>query len=182
MFYSDEKLTVLVDGKSLYSASRALGFDIDFKRLRAEFLRRGKLKSISYYVAVEDVQDGEHDAMRPMIDWMAYNGYQTVSVRSKTYTVGGERRSKDNVLMELAVKAIEAASWADHIVLFSGNNDLTPVVRYIQSKGVRVSIASTLEANQVADELRRQADNFIELRDLRDVIQREPREARALAS
>ena len=120
--------------------------------------------------------------MRPMIDWMAYNGYQTVSVRSKTYTVGGERRSKDNVLMELAVKAIEAANWADHIVLFSGNNDLTPVVRYIQSKGVRVSIASTLEANQVADELRRQADNFIEIRDLRDVTRREPREARALAS
>lgn len=179
MFYSDEKLVVLIDGKSLYSASRALGFDIDFKRLRAEFLRRGKLKSIAYYVAVEDVQEGEHDALRPLIDWMAYNGYQTVTVRSKSYMVGNERRSKDNMMMELAVKAIEASGWADHIVLFSGNNDLTPVVRHIQGKGVRVSVSSTLEANQVADELRRQADNFIDIRDLRDAIQREPR---ALAS
>lgn len=182
MFYSDEKLAVLIDGKSLYSASRAIGFDIDFKRLRAEFARRGRLKNISYFVAVEDVQEGEHDALRPMTDWMAYNGYQVVTVRSKTYTFAGERRSKDNMLMELAVKAIEIGSWADHIVLFSGNNDLTPVVRFIQREGVRVSIASTLEANQVSDELRRQADNFIEIGDLRDVIQREPREDRALAS
>lgn len=182
MFYSDEKLAVLIDGKSLYAASRAIGFDIDYKRLRAEFARRGRLKNISYFVACEDVEEGEHDALRPMTDWMDYNGYHVVTVRSKTYTVSGERRSKDNMLMELAIKAVEIGRWVDHIVLFSGNNDLTPVVRFLQREGVRVSIASTLEINQVSDELRRQADNFIEVRDLRDTIQREIEEERALAS
>jgi uncharacterized LabA/DUF88 family protein len=82
--------------------------------------------------------------------------------------------------IELAVNAMELASRIDHAVLFSGDGDFRPLVESLQRQGVRVSVVSTIRSQppMIADELRRQADNFIELDELRDVIGRPPREPR----
>ena len=79
--------------------------------------------------------------------------------------------------IELAVDAMEIAKHVDHVVLFSGEGDFRPLVEALQRKGCRVSIVSTIRSQppMIADELRRQADNFIELNELRNVIGRSPR-------
>jgi uncharacterized LabA/DUF88 family protein len=179
MFYKDERLALFIDGHNLYSASKALGFDIDFKLLRSEFMRRGKLLRTFYYTSLPE--DEEYSPVRPLVDWLNYNGFSMVTKSAKEYIDSqGRRKIKGNMDVELAVSAMELAPRIDHAVIFSGNGDFRPLIEGLQRQGVRVSVVSTIRSQppMVADELRRQADNFIELDELRDVIGRPPREPR----
>jgi uncharacterized LabA/DUF88 family protein len=179
MFYRDERLALFIDGSNLYAAARALGFDIDYKLLRSEFVRRGKLVRAFYYTALLD--DQEYSPIRPLVDWLDYNGFTMVTKPAKEFTDSmGRRKVKGNMDIELAVDAMEMADRIDHMVLFSGDGDFRPLVEGVQRKGVRVSVVSTIRSQppMIADELRRQADNFIELDELREVIGRPPRPPR----
>jgi uncharacterized LabA/DUF88 family protein len=173
MFYKDERLALFIDGTNLYAASRALGFDMDYKLLRQEFMRRGKLMRAFYYVAL--LENEEFSPIRPLVDWLSYNGYRIVTKTAKEYTDSeGRRKIKGNMDIELAINAMEVAPRIDHAVLFSGDGDFCPLVQSLQRQGVRVSVVSTIRSQKpmASDELRRQADNFIELDELRDVIGR----------
>jgi uncharacterized LabA/DUF88 family protein len=179
MFYRDERLALFIDGSNLYAAARALGFDIDYKLLRSEFVRRGKLVRAFYYTAL--LEDQEYSPIRPLVDWLDYNGFTMVTKPAKEFTDSlGRRKVKGNMDIELAVDAMEMADRIDHMVLFSGDGDFRPLVEGIQRKGVRVSVVSTIRSSppMIADELRRQADNFIELDELKEVIGRPPRPPR----
>jgi uncharacterized LabA/DUF88 family protein len=177
MFYKDERLALFIDGSNLYAAAKALGFDIDYKLLRHEFMGRGKLLRAFYYTAL--LENDEYSPIRPLVDWLHYNGFTMVTKPAKEYTDSqGRRKVKGNMDIELTVDALELAPRVDHIVLFSGDGDFRPLVASLQRKGVRVSVVSTIRSQppMIADELRRQADNFIELDKLKDVIGRPPRE------
>lgn len=177
VFYKDERLALFIDGSNLYSAAKSLGFDIDYKLLRQEFVRRGKLLRAFYYTAI--LESDEYSPIRPLADWLHYNGFNMRTKPAKEYIDSqGRRRVKNNMDVELATDAMELADHVDHIVLFSGDGNFQPLVESIQRKGVRVSVVSTIRSHppMIADELRRQADNFIELDELRDVIGRAPRE------
>lgn len=177
MFYRDERLALFIDGSNLYAAAKALGFDLDYKLLRQEFARRGKLQRAFYYTAL--LENEEYSPIRPLVDWLHYNGFTMVTKPAKEFTDSqGRRKVKGNMDIELTVDAMELAPHVDHIVLFSGDGDFRPLVEALQRRGVRVSVCSTIRSQppMIADELRRQADNFIELDDLRDVVGRPPRE------
>ncbi len=179
MFYKDERLALFIDGANLFGAARALGFDIDYRLLRNEFVRRGRLIRAFYYTAM--VENEDYSPLRPLVDWLQYNGYTTVTKPVKEFVdSAGRKRVKGNLDIELAIDAMELAPRLDHAVLFSGDGDFRPLVEALQRAGVRVSVVSTIRTQppMIADELRRQADNFIELDDLRDVIGRPPREGR----
>ncbi len=179
MFYKDERLALFIDGSNLYAAAKALGFDIDYKLLRQEFERRGKLLRAFYYTAL--LENDDYSPIRPLVDWLHYNGFCMVTKPAKEYTDSqGRRKVKGNMDIELAVDAMELAPRLDHVVLFSGDGDFRPLVESLQRQGVRVSVVSTIRSQppMIADELRRQADNFIELDALREVIGRPPREPR----
>ncbi len=182
MFYRDERLALFIDGSNLYAASKALGFDIDYKLLREEFKRRGKLLRAFYYTAL--LENDEYSPIRPLVDWLHYNGFSMVTKPAKEFTDSqGRRKVKGNMDIELTVDAMELAPRVDHIVLFSGDGDFRPLVESLQRQGVRVSVVSTIRDTlgrslAAADELRRQADNFIELDELKGVIGRPPREPR----
>ena len=179
MFYKDERLALFIDGSNLYTAAKSLGFDIDYKLLRMEFMRRGKLVRAFYYTALLD--NDEYSPIRPLVDWLNYNGFTMRTKPAKEYTDSqGRRKVKGNMDIELAVDALELAQRLDHVVLFSGDGDFRPLVESLQRQGVRVSVVSTIRSQppMIADELRRQADNFIELDELRDVIGRPPRDPR----
>lgn len=183
MFYRDERLALFIDGSNLYAAARSLGFDIDYKLLRQEFMRRGKLVRAFYYTAL--LENDEYSPIRPLVDWLHYNGYSMVTKPAKEFTDSmGRRKVKGNMDIELAVDAMELAPFLDHAVIFSGDGDFRPLIEALQRKGVRVSVVSTIRSQppMIADELRRQADNFIELYELRDVIGRPTREPRADAT
>lgn len=180
MFYRDERLALFIDGANLYAAAKSLGFDIDYKLMRQEFMRRGKLLRAFYYTAL--LESEEYSPIRPLVDWLHYNGYSMVTKPAKEFTDSqGRRKVKGNMDIELAVDAMELAPHVDHVVIFSGDGDFRPLVESLQRQGVRVSVVSTIRSQppMIADELRRQADNFIELEDLRDVIGRPIREPHA---
>ena len=171
------KIALFIDGANLYSAAKALGFDIDYKRLLTEFQSRGALLRAFYYTAV--IEDQEYSALRPLTDWLNYNGYSVVTKPAKEFVdAGGRRKIKGNMDIELAVDAMELAGHIDQMVLFSGDGDFRPLVEAVQRRGVHVTVVSTLVSQppMIADELRRQADVFTDLTELRSRIGRDPAE------
>lgn len=173
LFYPQERIALFIDGANLYAAARALGFDIDYKRLLELFGSKGRLIRSFYYTALLD--DQEYSPIRPLVDWLDYNGYTMVTKPTKEYTdATGRRKIKGNMDIELAIDVMEMAQYLDHIVLFSGDGDFRRLVEAVQRKGVRVTVVSTIRSSppMVADELRRQADNFVELQDLAQSIMR----------
>ena len=173
IFYQEERLALFIDGANLYSAARGLGFDIDYKRLLELFREKGRMIRAFYYTAL--VEDQEYSPIRPLVDWLDYNGYTMVTKPTKEFTDAlGRRRIKGNMDIELAIDMLEMAQYIDHAVLFSGDGDFRRLVEAVQRKGVRVSVVSTIRSSppMVSDDLRRQADSFIELQDLLPHIMR----------
>jgi uncharacterized LabA/DUF88 family protein len=184
IFYPQERLALFIDGSNLYAAARALGFDIDYKKLLEYFAGKGQLVRAFYYTAL--VEDQEYSPIRPLVDWLDYNGYTMVTKPTKEFTdSSGRRKIKGNMDVELAIDVMEMAEHVEHVILFSGDGDFRRLVEAVQRKGVRATVVSTVRSQppMVADELRRQADNFMELQDLapsisRTVVNREDRHAR----
>jgi uncharacterized LabA/DUF88 family protein len=171
------KIALLIDGANLYATSKTLGFDIDYKRLLKEFQSRGTLLRAIYYTAV--IEDQEYSSIRPLIDWLDYNGYTVVTKATKEFIdASGRRKVKGNMDIELAVDAMELAEHVDQIVLFSGDGDFRSLVRALQRRGVRVTVISTISIQPplIADELRRQADVFTDLMELKPKIGRDQAE------
>lgn len=174
---SQEKIALFIDGANVYGTGKALAFDIDWSRLLKEFKARGDVMRAYYYTAVVEVEDGHHQSIMPLLDWLDYNGYQVVTKPAKSFIdSNGNRKVKGNMDIELAVDAMELAPNIDHMVLFSGDGDFRPLVEAVQRRGVRVTVVSTIKSNppMCADELRRQADAFIDFVDIKDKVKRDP--------
>jgi uncharacterized LabA/DUF88 family protein len=177
MFDPREKVALFIDGANLYATSRALGFDIDYRKLLSSFQKRGYLVRAYYYTAL--VEDQEYSSIRPLIDWLDYNGYKVVTKPAKEFTDStGRRKIKGNMDIELTVDALELAEYVDHYVIFSGDGDFRTLVEALQRRGRKVSIVSTMASQppMISDDLRRQADNFIDLMSLKGELGREPSE------
>ena len=175
-FNPQERIGLFIDGANLYAAARSLGFDIDYKRLREEFSGKGRLIRAFYYTAL--VEDQEYSPIRPLVDWLDYNGYTLITKPAKEFTDAmGRRKVKGDMDIEIAVDMMELSGALDHIVLFSGDGDFRRVIEAVQRKGVLVTVVSTIRSQppMIADELRRQADYFIELQELEPLIAREPK-------
>ncbi len=177
MSVPNEKIALFIDGANLYATAKALGFDIDYKRLLREFHTRGYLMRAFYYTAV--IEDQEYSSIRPLIDWLDYNGFKVVTKPAKEFTDStGRRKIKGNMDIELTVDALELADVVDHYVIFSGDGDFRTLVEALQRRGRKVSIVSTMASQppMISDDLRRQADHFIDLMTLRSEIGRDPSE------
>jgi uncharacterized LabA/DUF88 family protein len=175
-----DKIAVFIDGANLYATAKALGFDMDYRRLLKEFQGRGTLVRASYYTAV--IEDQEFSSIRPLIDWLDYNGFTVVTKATKEFfDANGRRKVKGSMDIELAVDAMELAGHVDQIVLFSGDGDFRPLVEAVQRRGVRVTVVSTISTQppMISDELRRQADVFTDLKELQSRIGRDPAERSA---
>src|SRR5690348_12262787 len=171
------KIALFIDGANLYATAKTLGFDIDYKRLLKEFQSRGTLLRAFYYTAI--IEDQEYSSIRPLIDWLDYNGYSVITKATKEFVdASGRRKVKGNMDIELAVDAMELAEHIDQMVLFSGDGDFRPLVVAVQRRGVRVTVISTISTQppMIADELRRQADIFTDLVQLHSKVGRAPSE------
>jgi len=183
LFLADERTALFIDGANLYSASRNLGFDVDYRNLLEFFRKQTRVIRAYYYAAVLETE--EYSPLKPLTDWLAYNGYSLVTKPAREFTdAAGRRRVKGNMEIELAVDMLELAERLDHVVLFSGDADLRRLVEAVQRRGARVSVVSTVRTTppMIADDLRRQADQFLELSDIAPEFTRrqtEPRPPRA---
>ena len=170
-----EKIILFIDGANLYAASKAIGIDIDYRRLLAEFSSKAYMLRANYYTAL--IEDQEYSSIRPLIDWLDYNGFTVITKPAKEFTDStGRRKVKSNMDIEMCVDAIELAPFYDHMVLFSGDGDFTALVASLQRKGKRVTVVSTLTTAtpMISDDLRRQADFFIDIADLAKTVGRPP--------
>ena len=171
----ENRIALFIDGANLYATGKALGFDIDYKRLLNEFQNQGTLLRAFYYTAI--IEDQEYSSIRPLIDWLDYNGYTVVTKATKEFIdASGRRKMKGNMDIELAVDAMELAEHVAQIVLFSGDGDFRSLVEAVQRHGVRVTVVSTISSQppMIADELRRQADVFTDLVELQSKLGRDP--------
>ena len=176
-FYAQERVGLFIDGANLHAAARALGFDIDYRKLLTSFQKRGYLLRAYYYTAL--VEDQEYSSIRPLIDWLDYNGYKVVTKPAKEFTdASGRRKIKGNMDIELTIDALELAETVDHFVIFSGDGDFRTLVEALQRRGRKVSVVSTMASQppMISDDLRRQADHFIDLTSLKADIGRDPSE------
>jgi uncharacterized LabA/DUF88 family protein len=172
---SSNRIALFIDGANLYATAKALGFDIDYRRLLRDFQNQGTLLRAFYYTAI--IEDQEYSSVRPLIDWLNYNGYNVVTKATKEFIdASGRRKMKGSMDIELAVNAMELTEHIDEMVLFSGDGNFRSLVAAVQRRGVRVTVVSTIASQppMIADDLRRQADAFIELRQLQPKIGRDP--------
>src|SRR6195256_85931 len=176
-FYPTDRLALFIDGANLYSAAKGLAFDIDYRKLLEEFRKRGRFIRASYYTAL--LEDQDFSPIRPLIDWLDYNGYKVVTKPAKEFTDStGRRKIKGNMDIELTIDALELADVVDHYVIFSGDGDFRTLVEALQRRGRKVSIVSTMTSQppMISDDLRRPADYFIDLAPLRAGVGRAPPE------
>ncbi len=181
-FNANEKTALFIDGANLYAATRSLGFDIDYRRLLEFFGARANLLRADYYSALLETE--EYSPLKPLTDWLAYNGYSLITKPAKEFTDAlGRRRIKGNMDIELAIDMLELAPALDHAVLFSGDSDFRRLVEAVQRRGVRVTVISSIKTNppMIADELRRQADQYVELSEIAPEFTRKPVDGRPRA-
>ena len=176
-FYPDEKMAIFIDGANFYSTAKSLDFDIDYKSLLNFFSAKGRMIKAYYFTALRENDD--FSPLRPLLDWLDYNGFHIITKKAKTFTDrDGRTRIKGDMDIEIAVKMMELAPHIDHMLLFSGDGDFKAAVEAVQRYGVRVTVVSSLttKPSLLADELRRQADDFIEIDDLEREVGRPKRE------
>ncbi|MGI9371526.1 MAG: NYN domain-containing protein [Hyphomicrobiales bacterium] len=173
-FYESDRIGLFIDGANLYATARSLNLDIDYRKLLGLFRDSGHLVRANYYTAI--MEDAEYSPIRPLVDWLDYNGYSVITKPTKEFTdaVTGRRKIKGNMDIEIAVDIMSMAGLINHVVLFSGDGDFRSLVEAVQRKGCRVTVVSTMATKppMVADDLRRQADMFVEILELRDAIGR----------
>lgn len=165
------KTAIFIDGSNMYATAKALRMDVDYKRL-LKYYGEGLLRAY-YYTAI--IEEEEFSTIRPLIDWLEYNGYTVVTKPTKEFVdSSGRRKVKGNMDVELAVDAMELAEHIDHAILFTGDGDFTHLVVALQRKGVHVTTVSTIETSPVmiAAELRRATDTFVDLAGIAQHIQR----------
>jgi uncharacterized LabA/DUF88 family protein len=175
-FYPNDRIALFIDGANLYAAAKGLGFDIDYKKLLTEFRNRGVLVRAYYYTAI--VENDDYSPIRPLVDWLDYNGFSLVTKTAREYSdPQGRKRWRGDMDIEIAVDMLDLAPRLDHVVLFSGDGDFRRLIEAVQQKGVRVTVVSTVKSQppMASDDLRRQADNFVDLADLASIIGRPAR-------
>jgi uncharacterized LabA/DUF88 family protein len=170
---NSSRMALFIDGANLYTTAKVLGFGIDYDRLLKEFQSRGTVVRAFFYTTI--IEDQDNVLIRPLLDWLDYNGYTVVTKAAKEYFDSiGRRKIKGNIDIELTVDAMELADHIDEMVLFSGDGDFRPLVEAMQRRGVRVTVVSTTSTQPptIGEELRRQSDLFTDLIELRPLIAR----------
>ena len=176
-FHPEDRLALFIDGSNLYATAKALGFDIDYRKLLSYFRKHSRLVRAIYYTAL--MEEAEYSPVRPLIDWLDYNGFMVITKPAREFANSlGRRKIKGNMDIEIAIDMMQLADSLDHLVLFSGDGEFRSLVEAVQGKGRKVSVVSTLTTRpaMVSDDLRRQADQFVDLVELKAEIGRDPGE------
>jgi uncharacterized LabA/DUF88 family protein len=173
-FYKTQRTAIFIDGAETIATCEALGFNIDFRRLRQLFQSKSRLQLAAFYTLRSN--SSEETADKSLAGWLSYNGYAVFTKPARD--VGGVVQSgmANSIAVDLAVDALSHSSRLDHIILFSPLADFRYLVESLQKEGLNVTVVSSRKAgeNSVSDELTRQSDQFIELADIESEISLEP--------
>lgn len=168
-----DKVAAFIDGANFYATGKALDLDLDYLALRNLLNQDQNLVRVYYYTAVNE--GDEFVSIRPLLDFLDYNGFEVVTKPTKTFTdATGQRKIKGNLDVEMTCDMLEIADRVDHIVMFTGDGDFVRAVRGVQRKGVKVTVCSALKSTppMISDELRRAADIYVDVAKFADKITR----------
>ena len=174
LFYPNERTSIFIDGRSLFHTARKLDFEVDLSKFSQYFASKFQLVRCSYYTPVSE----ERTPLHNILDWLSYNGF-TVSTR--VFSPDNHPPSISSLMSVDIIEQTLGNGYAgdepyalQHVVIVSGDGDYCPVVKFLKSRSIRVSVMSSLETEplSISEELRRLADNFIELDDLRSELER----------
>lgn len=174
------KTALFIDGPNLYVTAKVLNLNIDYKLLRSHFsaMYDGLVRAYYYTALYANPQD-EYSSIQPLVDWLSYNGYSVVSKPVKEFVdpVTQIRKVKGNMDIEIAVDALDLSPTLEHAIFFTGDGDFKYLLQSLQRRGVQCTVVSSIRTSpsMCADELRRAADTFMELDDLRLHIERQER-------
>lgn len=174
-YFGPGRYILMIDGAGLHHTLRALNADIDYRKLRQLFVGEVHLVRAIYYALTVPKEDDF--GVRRLLDWLDYNGYVVRETLNREFSdANGVRTRRGKVSLQMAVDALEITPLIDHLILFSGDADLAPLVKAVQRRGVRVTAVSTLAAKPpiIANELRRRVDSFVDMRELMPLIQLNP--------
>lgn len=168
---ANERVAVFIDGSNLYSTMKRIDYTPDYTKLFELFSSQSNLIRMSYYTAI--LQE-ENTPLQTLVDFLQYNNYNVVTKDARRIpTQSGESFVKGNIDVDLAVDMMELRGYVDHVFLFSGDGDFEKLLVAMQRVGVKITVVSTLKVNVCADNLRRQADYFIDLLDLKTLTEKE---------
>ncbi len=168
-----EKTAVFIDGSNLFAVAKALDFDVDYRKFLKYFQDNTCLVRAAYYTVLTEDQD--YSPLRPLVDWLDYNGFHMVTKSTREFIDNqGRKKVKGSIAVDLVIDALAIADKIDHMILFSGDSDFVKLTQALQNKGVRVTIVSTIMTQpfMVGDDLRRQADIFMDLYHIQDNFKR----------
>lgn len=173
----DERVSFFIEGANFYAAAKTGNVTVDYRKLLSHFEDNSIFKRAYYYTAV--AEDQEYNSIKPLLDFLEYNGYSLVTKPLKEFIDGqGRRKTKGSLDVEMTVDMLNACKFSDHIVLFSGDSDFLPVIQEMKRNGIRVTVVSHMET--VADDIRRAADRFVNLMHVAPLIGRPPQEQEAV--
>ena len=165
-----QRIAILIDGSNAHASANALNFQIDYVKFLALFKKKYQVNRALYFTALPPKE--VDSPLRKMVTFLDFNGYNSIIKETKLHTDNdGMVKRKGNMDCELAIYATKYAEVVERIVLFSGDGDFRIVVERVQELGCQVTVLSTLKGNMVSDLLRRQADEFLELDDMRAQIE-----------
>ncbi len=163
-----KRIGIFIDGSNLYMSTKALGFRVDFTKLLNYYKQQGDVAHAFYFTALppKDVQS----PLRKMIDYVDYNGWTVIQKETKSYVnPEGVEKLKGNMDVEIAVHVSETAPFITNLILFSGDGDFRVLLESVQRRhGIHCTVVSA--RSLVADGLRRQANEFVDLASLRDAF------------
>lgn len=174
--------SIFIDGSNLYASLKALGLSaIDYKKILSAF--DGTVHKALYFTALPPKE--EQSSLRPMVDYLEYNGWGVIQKETKQFKdpVSGLLKIKGNMDVEITTMCLELAPYCSDIVLFTGDGDFRFLVETLQRRyGICVTVVSTINSRpaMIADELRRQADKFIDIVDLHPSIKQSNDPAKAV--
>lgn len=163
-----KRIAIFIDGSNFNEAFKFARFRPNYQLIESFFAQEGDIVGMFYFTALppKEVQS----PIRAIMDHIQYHGWTIVSKETKTY--GGT--VKGNMDVEIVVQAWAMWEHFTDLILFSGDGDFTSMVSELQRRGRRVTAVSIHErgsdSSMMADELRRQVNKFIDLRDIKDYI------------
>ena len=177
-----KRIALVIDGHNHYATSKLIGLNTDYGKLAAWVSERGMLVRSLYYSMVEESESGTR-TVQPLLDWLDYNGFNVITKPMLIFeTADGRRKITGSMHVEMTVDMLDLAPRLDEIVLVTGHGEMRAAVEAVQRRGVRVTVVSTIKtpSPQVSDDLRRQADEFVDLMTLVAIVAAPARAARTI--
>ena len=178
-FDSRANVMLFFDGANTQMAAKALSFEIDYKKLRDGFAERCNVLRSYYFQATPPDGYENYAYVKPLTDFLSYNNYHLITKPFRQFKdADGVVRGKGNMDIEIAIQMMKSMNKADYLFLFSGDGDFKPLLEECQLNGhAQIVVVSTLHSEPpvVSDELRKQADHYIDWANLEPVVKLNPR-------